>query len=112
MNTRCLNPNHVKYPKYGGAGITIGPRWVGPDGFSNFLADLGERPEGTTLGRKGDIGNYEPGNCSWQTQAEQIANRRPDRKYRTKKAVLASTPDFIPTFAVLLAENTRPTAAV
>lgn len=39
--------------------------------FSNFLADMGERPEGTSLGRLGDKGNYEPGNCQWQTAAEQ-----------------------------------------
>lgn len=39
--------------------------------FSNFLADMGERPEGKTLGRIGDIGDYEPGNCEWQTTAEQ-----------------------------------------
>ena len=32
---------------------------------------MGERPGGTTLGRIGDKGNYEPGNCQWQTNEEQ-----------------------------------------
>jgi hypothetical protein len=105
MKARCLNPNHVKYPKYGGAGIKISLRWIGPDGFKNFLADLGERPAGTSLGRKGDVGNYEPGNVAWQTLAEQVANRRPDRKSRPKKMVSAGTPDFIPSFAVPLGEK-------
>jgi hypothetical protein len=79
MKQRCLDPNAERYPKYGALGVTITPRWLGPDGFSNFLADLGERPPGTSLGRKNDIGNYEPGNVSWQTSAEQVANWRPDR---------------------------------
>jgi hypothetical protein len=81
MRGRCLYPNHVKYPKYGGAGVTICDRWNTANGgsFENFLADLGERPLGTTLGRYGDVGNYEPGNCKWMTPAEQITNRRPDR---------------------------------
>jgi hypothetical protein len=81
MKQRCLNPNHVGYPKYGGATppITVCDRWLGPDGFTNFLADLGERPAGTTLGRFGDVGNYEPGNCKFMTWAEQVANRRSDR---------------------------------
>jgi hypothetical protein len=48
---------------------------------------MGERPPGTTLGRFGDMGPYEKSNCAWQTPAEQVANRRPDRKYRPKKQV-------------------------
>jgi hypothetical protein len=97
MNVRCLNPNHEKYANYGAIGITVCERWRGrKGGFFNFLADLGERPEGTTLGRFGDTGNYEPGNVAWQTQAEQVANRRPDRNYRREKRVSASTPDFVP----------------
>jgi hypothetical protein len=99
MKSRCLDPNAISYPHYGGAGVKVCDRWLGEDGFKNFLADLGERPPGTTLGRFGDVGNYEPGNVAWMTSAEQVANRRPDRKYRTKKVVLASTPDFVPALA-------------
>jgi hypothetical protein len=66
----------MRYPYYGGKGITVCDRWLS---FENFLEDMGERPAGTTLGRFGDIGNYEPGNVAWQTWAEQISNRRADR---------------------------------
>lgn len=39
----------------------------------NFLADMELRPAGTTLGRFGDVGNYEKGNCAWMTKAQQGA---------------------------------------
>ena len=42
--------------------------------FEGFLASMGERPEGTTLGRILDRGNYEPGNCFWMTKEEQYLN--------------------------------------
>ncbi len=103
MRQRCLDPLAGRYPCYGGANppVTICDRWLGPDGFSNFLSDLGERPVGTTLGRFGDVGNYEPGNCAWQTPAEQAANRRPDRKQRgtaKKKIKAINFPDALQTF--------------
>jgi hypothetical protein len=79
MKQRCLDPNAEKYPKYGALGVTVCDRWLGEDGFKNFLTDLGERPEGTTLGRFGDVGNYEPQNVKWMTPAEQHHNWRLDR---------------------------------
>jgi hypothetical protein len=74
MRSRCLNPNYDKYPFYGGRGITICERW---NSFENFLADMGERPEGLTLDRRNNDGNYEPSNCRWATALEQRHNRRP-----------------------------------
>ena len=68
MKGRCLNPSSLRWRHYGGAGVKVCDRWML---FSNFLADMGERPNGTTLGRFGDLGDYEPGNCQWQTSKEQ-----------------------------------------
>jgi hypothetical protein len=79
IGQRCSNTKHPSYINYGGRGITICERWRGKHGFENFLADMRPRPERTTLGRFGDVGNYEPGNVKWMTPAEQVANRRPDR---------------------------------
>lgn len=73
MCIRCTNPRHNKYPVYGGAGVRVCERWRD---FRNFLADMGVRPEGTTLGRILDRGDYEPGNCFWMTWAEQGLSRR------------------------------------
>ena len=72
MRTRCHNPNHLCYHRYGGRGITISARW---DSFLNFLEDMGERPEGRELDRIDNDGNYEPGNCRWVTRAENMRNR-------------------------------------
>lgn len=73
MRERCQNPNHVHHYRYGGRGISVCERW---QSFANFLADMGERPEGLTLDRIDNDGNYERGNCRWATKDEQTANRK------------------------------------
>lgn len=73
---RCTYPKHIAYKYYGGNHVTVCERWTGEHGFENFLSDMGERPEGTSLGRFGDVGNYEPSNCKWMTVDEQAAEKR------------------------------------
>lgn len=76
MRHRCANPNDPSYPRYGGRGIRVCERW---ESYDNFVADMGHRPEGTTLDRIDNAGNYEPGNCKWSTPSEQSRNRRSAR---------------------------------
>ncbi len=76
MRKRCLQPNFKYYYNYGGRGITITEKWLGKDGYTTFLSDMGERPDGLTLERMNNDGNYEPSNCKWATMKEQQNNRR------------------------------------
>ena len=77
MKARCLNPNKDNYEHYGGRGIKICDRWLDSDnGYRNFLDDMGYRPEGMTLDRIDVNGNYEPDNCRWSTNSEQVRNQR------------------------------------
>ena len=76
MKRRCYVEKAHNYKYYGGRGIKVCDRWLGDDGFKNFLKDMGERPKGTTLDRINNNGNYEPINCKWSTISEQNKNRR------------------------------------
>jgi hypothetical protein len=78
MIDRCYRETAVNYKYYGDRGITVCDRWLGPEGFANFLADMGERPPGLTLDRlDADLG-YEPGNCRWATAKQQMEHRKKD----------------------------------
>jgi hypothetical protein len=73
MLERVLNPNATGYENYGGRGIDVCDRWLL---FENFLADMGERPEGMTIHRINNDGDYEPENCEWVPVKRQFKNRR------------------------------------
>jgi hypothetical protein len=72
MLERCRQPNRDGAAYYQAKGITACDRWLK---FENFLADMGERPEGMTLDRIDNSKGYEPSNCRWATHADQIRNR-------------------------------------
>lgn len=77
MIQRCNNPKHVHYARYGGAGVAICERWLK---FENFLADMGERPDGHSLDRLDGSKGYDQSNCRWSTPKSQANNRRNNRK--------------------------------
>lgn len=86
MHTRCEYTGHVSYKDYGGRGIKICERWhkSNPDGFKNFLEDMGPAPKAHefTVDRIDPDGNYELRKadgtlqCRWADKKTQANNQR------------------------------------
>jgi hypothetical protein len=75
MIERCTKEHYHRYDLYGGRGIKVADRWIGENGFANFLADMGKKPtERYSIDRIDRDGNYSPENCRWATQKEQMSH--------------------------------------
>jgi len=76
MKSRCYNKNNKCYHYYGGRGIKVCDRWL--NSFENFYIDMGKKPTPKhSIDRfPNNNGNYEPSNCRWATQKQQVGNRR------------------------------------
>lgn len=82
MLDRCKNPNSQQFKNYGGRGIQVCDRW---QKFENFLADMGEKPNGLSLDRKDNDLGYFKENCRWATIVEQNNNKRTNRYLTFKR---------------------------
>jgi hypothetical protein len=90
MHNRCYDAYCKSYRWYGARGIQVCDRWHrrSKDGFNNFAADMGKRPQGYSIERVNCNGNYTPGNCKWIPRNDQPKNTRRTGRTKTRKLVL------------------------
>ena len=73
MKNRCDNELDSAYKWYGGKCVTYDKSWGKFEGFLNWAESSGYE-EGLTIERVDVDGNYQPDNCKWITQSEQLLN--------------------------------------
>jgi hypothetical protein len=82
MRQRCINPNSISYPSYGGRGISICTEWDDYRVFKAWTMSHGyiwQADFRQELDRIDNDGNYGPNNCQWVLP---IVNRRNTRATR------------------------------
>lgn len=77
MRKRCDDPRDSHYKNYGARGIRVCGEWYDVSEFIRYLEEeLGPCPEGHSLDRVDNNGNYEPGNVRWADPMTQRHNQR------------------------------------
>lgn len=84
MRSRCNNPSHKSYAKYGGRGIEVCDKWNSDYlefrnwALSNGYDELAKYGE-CTLDRIDVNMGYSPENCRWVNECSQANNKRDNR---------------------------------
>lgn len=73
MKSRCNSDKPILAKSYKNKGITVCKRWS--NSFSNFLSDMGKRPDGMSIDRIDNSKGYSPKNCRWTDISTQEQNR-------------------------------------
>lgn len=84
MKQRCYNPNVPQYKRYGGRGIDICDKWLGPTGFIHFYfwaISHGYEEELTIDHIDADAG-YSPANCQWLTLSDNASRAHRGTGYK------------------------------
>lgn len=70
--SRCTNPKDKDYAGVGGKGIKVCTEWYD---YSKFVADMGEKPEGTIMQRHVNTLDFTPSNTYWMKKVNATTNR-------------------------------------
>ena len=100
MIARCYRHAHHRYKDYGGRGITVCDEWR--DDPMAFLAwcDAQEIPDGYSLDREENNGNYNPSNCRFISQDDQRRNMRSNVFVEHNGETLCKT-DFVKKYGLV-----------
>ena len=75
IHSRCNTKPNPNYSDYGGRGICVAEEWNDYLNFKQWALANGYT-ENLSIDRIDVDGNYEPSNCRWATQTEQMRNTR------------------------------------
>ena len=77
MKNRCYNKADPAYKWYGLRGIKVCDKWLGENGFWNFVEDMGNMPSSAhSIDRTNNHDGYSPENCRWANSFTQAINTR------------------------------------
>lgn len=83
MRSRCRNPHHKSYFKYGGRGIDVCHEWDDYEAFRQWALSNGYQEDAKygicTLDRVDVNKGYAPDNCRWVDELTQANNTRVNR---------------------------------
>lgn len=86
MHKRCGDPSDSHYVNYGARGIRVCDEWYDVVAFIRHLEEeLGPCPDGHSLDRIDNDGNYEPGNVRWADSTTQRHNQRRGASWGKRK---------------------------
>jgi hypothetical protein len=87
MMDRCYDPSNDHYTYYGARGIEVATEWHDAAVFIRYLEEkLGPCPDGYSMDRIDNEGNYEPGNLRWADPVTQRHNQRRGTAWKSHDA--------------------------